>query len=111
MCPSEPENCSVVLSTAPDMEVAGRLARLLVDNSLAACVNIIPAIRSVYRWEGKVHDDGEVLLVAKTAAGRVEELTRRLVENHPYSVPEVLHLTITGGSEGYLMWILKECAK
>jgi len=92
------------------MEVADRLARLLVESSLAACVNIVPGIRSVYRWEGELHDDGEVLLVAKTASGRVEELTQRLIDAHPYSVPEVIHLTIRGGSESYLKWILKECA-
>jgi len=96
----------VVLITAPvDDDAGARLARALVDERLCACVNRLPGIRSVYRWQGEVHDDPEELLVVKTAADRVEALTRRVVELHPYDVPEVLVLSVENGAPAYLEWV------
>jgi periplasmic divalent cation tolerance protein len=98
----------VVLCTAPNADEARRLARAVVEARLAACVNLLPAVRSIYRWEGEVHEDEEVLLVVKTAADRVEALVAFLVEHHPYEVPEAIALPITAGSEPYLAWVRDE---
>ncbi|ABC80907.1 MULTISPECIES: divalent-cation tolerance protein CutA [Anaeromyxobacter] len=100
----------VVLVTAPDADAAARLARALVEERLAACGNVVPAIRSIYRWEGSVHDEGEALLVLKTRAARVDALRARVLELHPYQVPEVLVLPVEAGSEAYLAWIAAETA-
>ena len=98
----------VVLVTAPRGEPAARIARDLVDSRLAACVNIVPGVRSIYRWEGRVCDDGEDLLMAKTPADRVEALTARVREIHPYTVPEVVALAVDSGNAAYLAWALAE---
>jgi periplasmic divalent cation tolerance protein len=100
----------VALVTAPDAEAGARIARTLVEERLAACVNLVPGVRSIYRWEGAVQDDGEVLLVVKTAAGRAEALAARVREVHPYDVPEVLLLAVQGGSAPYLDWVRAEVA-
>jgi periplasmic divalent cation tolerance protein len=103
-----PDAARVVLVTAPDAEVAARLARSLVEERLVACVNVLPGIRSFYRWEGEVQDDAEVLLVAKTAASRCRELAMRVEALHPYELPEIVVLPVEGGSERYLDWVLSE---
>jgi periplasmic divalent cation tolerance protein len=100
----------VVLLTAPDAEVGGRLARALVGEGLAACVNVVPGVRSIYRWQGELHDDAEVLLVAKTRADRAEAFDARVRELHPYELPELLRLPVAGGSAAYLDWVRGECA-
>ena len=97
----------VVLISAPP-DVAPGLARALVGERLAACVNVIPGVRSVYRWQGRVEEDDEVLLVAKTRGDRVDELSRRVCELHPYDLPETLALPATGGSAAYLEWVAAE---
>lgn len=98
----------LVLVTAPDGEVAARLGRVLVEERLAACVNLVPGLRSIYRWEGEIQDDSEVLLMVKTRADRLDRLTRRVQELHPYDMPEVLALTVEGGSAAYLDWVRSE---
>jgi periplasmic divalent cation tolerance protein len=98
----------VVLVTAPDTECGERLARTLVEERLAACVNLVPGIRSFYRWEGRVQDDAEVLLVVKTQEGRGAALAARVQELHPYELPEVLELPAVGGSDAYLDWVFTE---
>jgi periplasmic divalent cation tolerance protein len=95
----------VVFITAPDAERATSIARVLVEEQLAACVNILGGVRSIYRWQGKVVDDGEVLCMAKTDAGHFEALKRRVVELHPYEVPEVIGLEIKDGHAPYLEWL------
>ena len=72
---------------------------------LAACVNLVPGVRSFYRWQGEVHDDPEVQLLIKTEADRLEELEAWLREHHPYDVPEIVALAIDRGSADYLAWI------
>ncbi len=98
----------VVLVTAPDEACAERLARALVDEKLAACVSIVPGVRSFYRWEGAVQDDAELLLIAKTRAERGPALAARVKELHPYDLPEVLELPAVGGSDAYLDWVRLE---
>ncbi|MCA9714556.1 MAG: divalent-cation tolerance protein CutA [Myxococcales bacterium] len=95
----------LVLCTAPDDVVGARLARGLVEQRLAACVNMIAGVRSFYRWKGTLHDDAEVQLVIKSRRGRFDALREWLGEHHPYDVPEVLALPIVAGSEPYLEWI------
>jgi periplasmic divalent cation tolerance protein len=100
----------VALSTAPDPETAARIARALVEERLAACVNLVPGVRSIYRWQGAVEDAAEVLLVMKTRADRVDALAERLRALHPYALPELVALPAVGGLAGYLDWVLAESA-
>lgn len=102
------EGVRVVLITAPDAGVGADLARALVDERLAACVNLVPGIRSFYRWEGTVADEAEVLLIAKTRAGRCKALAARVRDLHPYELPEVLEVPAVGGSSAYLDWVRAE---
>ena len=97
----------LVLTTVPSND-GERIARTLVDERLAACVNILPAMLSVYRWQGAVEQAEERQLVAKTAIDRVETLTKRLIALHPYDLPEILVLPATGGSDRYLTWVNAE---
>ncbi len=100
------EQAIVVLCTVPSTEVAERLARGVVEAKLAACVNIVPGVRSIYRWEGAVQDDQELLLVVKSTQARYAALEAWLTEQHPYDVPEVIALDTTVGSRAYLDWLL-----
>ena len=97
---------SVVLVTAPDGETAQRLGRVLVEERLAACVNVVPAITSIYRWQGAVETDSEALMVIKTSTRGFESMRRRVVELHPYDTPEVLALDVRDGEGDYLDWVL-----
>ena len=101
-------NVRAVLTTAPNAEVGGLIARGLVEERLAACVNVIQGVRSIYRWEDEVQDDAEVVLVIKTRADRCEALAARIKDLHPYDLPEVLMLPAVGGSAPYLAWIRTE---
>lgn len=105
---NESDTPLVVLCTAPDAEVGARLARGLVEARLAACVNVIPGLRSFYSWQGRVQDDTEVQLFIKTRRGRLEDVERWIGEHHPYDVPEVLVLSVAGGSKPYLDWLRAE---
>jgi periplasmic divalent cation tolerance protein len=96
---------AVVFVTCPSAEKAAEIARALVEERLAACGNVVSAIRSIYRWEGKVEDDAEALLVLKTAWDRFEALRARVLELHPYEVPEVIALPVEAGHAPYLAWI------
>ena len=95
----------IVFITAPTEEEAAKIAKALVEEKLAACVNIIKGIRSIYRWQGKIEDDPEVLMVVKTREDLFEKLADRVKELHSYEVPEVIAMPITKGSEAYLKWI------
>jgi periplasmic divalent cation tolerance protein len=95
----------VVLITTGSLEEGRGIARALVEERLAACVNIISPIQSVYRWEGELHDDQEVLLVAKTATGMLEQLAGRVKQLHSYELPEIIALPIVAGAKDYLRWI------
>jgi periplasmic divalent cation tolerance protein len=95
----------VVLVTCSSAEEAGRIASALVEERLAACVNISSPIRSVYRWQGKVCDEAEVLLVIKTARELFDRVRRAVERLHSYQVPEVICLPIIDGAPNYLNWI------
>jgi periplasmic divalent cation tolerance protein len=97
----------VILSTAPDADKAAEIAKALVEEHLVACVNIIPGLRSIYRWEGKIADEAEVLCIIKTARDRFDQVAARIKSLHPYSVPEVIALPIVKGFEPYLEWVRK----
>lgn len=99
----------VVLMTAPKAEVAGTLARALVEEGLAACVNVLGGMRSTYRWKDEVCVDSEVLCIAKTTADRFEALRARAVALIPYEVAEVIALPIAAGNAPYLAWIDAVC--
>lgn len=100
-----------VLCTCPDAAVARKLAAGLVERRLAACVNVLPGIRSIYRWQGRVQEDGEVLLVIKAPENRYEALQDWLLEQHPYDVPEIIALPIGRGLPAYLEWVVQETSK
>ena len=95
----------LVLVTAPSQDDAGRIANALVEERLAACVNIVAAIDSVCRWEGRVSTDREALLIIKTTAARYEEIEQRVKQLHTYSTPEVIAIKIDRGSSDYLSWL------
>jgi periplasmic divalent cation tolerance protein len=95
----------VVLVTCPSAEKAAEIARALVEERFAACGNVVPAVRSIYRWEGKIQDDAEALLVIKTERRLVPDLKARLPALHPYQVPELLVLPVEDGLAPYLDWI------
>src|SRR5712691_12610918 len=96
----------VVLMTAPDRDEASRIAELLVNSRLAACVQILPEIQSVYRWKGEVERASEVLLLAKTTEEKFDGLDRAVREIHSYETPEIVALPIAAVSESYLNWLL-----
>ena len=95
----------IVLTTLPADGQSGALGRTLVEERLAACVNLLPAMESFYRWEGQVEHDTERQVIIKTARERVAALWDRLRELHPYETPEFVVLSIQDGSEAYLRWI------
>jgi periplasmic divalent cation tolerance protein len=99
---------SVVLVSVPDAEAGRRLARTLLEERLVACANLVPGVTSLYRWEGEVQEDDEVLLVMKTGSGLVPQLSARIPELHPYELPEVLALGVTDGLPAYCRWVLDE---
>jgi periplasmic divalent cation tolerance protein len=96
----------VALTTVPSGEVGHDLARALVGERLAACVNVLPAMASVYRWNGELQQDTEHQLVIKTTVDRVDAIQARVGQLHPYALPEFLVLPVQGGSARYLGWII-----
>ncbi|MEE8329543.1 MAG: divalent-cation tolerance protein CutA [Thermodesulfovibrionia bacterium] len=95
----------VVLITTPKEEEAAKIARALVEARLAACVNIVKDIRSIYRWQGKIEDDTEILLIVKTKKKLFEALAAEVKGIHSYTVPEIIALPIVQGLEDYLKWL------
>ena len=101
-----PSSAVVCLSTAATAEEAGKIANILVQEELAACVNLVPGVRSIYRWQGKIEDESEVLMVIKSRRSLVDSLVARITALHSYSVPEVVALDIVGGNPSYLAWLV-----
>ncbi|MET0342442.1 MAG: divalent-cation tolerance protein CutA [Polyangiales bacterium] len=97
----------VVLCTVPSRDIADRLARTLLEEKLVACVNVLPSVRAIYRWQGAIEEADELLLVLKTARDRSEALEARIRALHPYDVPEVLGLD-AAASAPYLAWVVAE---
>lgn len=96
---------SAAFVTVPNEETAKKLAHSLVSEKLAACVNIIPKITSIYMWEGKVTEDSELLLMIKTSTEKIDSVSKYVRENHPYTVAEVISFPIANGNQPYLDWI------
>ena len=96
--------------TCPDDKTAMRLADTLVGERLAACVNIVPGLRSVYRWQGAVECGNEVLLLIKTTRARLPALSARVVELHPHELPEVVAVEVAGGLSAYLDWVAEQAS-
>ena len=98
-------DCIVCVSTVPDQTTGQRMARAVVGEGLAACVNLIPVAASIYRWQGEVCEDAEVLAILKTTAASESALRDAWVTMHPYDCPEFLAIPVTGGHAPYLAWI------
>lgn len=101
----------MVLCTCPDTATAERLAEMVVGKRLAACVNIVPGITSVYSWQDTIEKEAEVLLMIKTTKARWEALQSTLVAAHPYEVPEVVAAPLTHGTTPYFAWLRKAVAE
>ena len=97
----------LILVTVNSQEEGQSIARALVDSRLAACVNIISGLRSIYRWKGKIWDEGEFLLLIKTQMALFEQVEGKIKEIHSYEIPEIIAIPITRGSETYLDWLLE----
>lgn len=95
----------VALVTAPDADTATYIARTLVEEQLAACCNILPQVRSIYRWQQAVEQADEVLVIVKTTAARFDAMRERILELHPYDLPEIIATAVTDGHEPYLEWV------
>ncbi len=98
----------LALTTAPNEAVAEQIALALVEEGLVACVNVVPGLTSIYRWRGTVEREQEALLILKTTASAFDALRARLVELHPYEVPELVALDVGGGHGPYLDWVRSE---
>jgi periplasmic divalent cation tolerance protein len=104
------EEILLAFSTFPDHEIARRIARQLVTGNFAACANIIPAIESIYRWQGKIGSGNETLVLFKTAAARYPAFQEKLKSLHPYDVPEIIFIPVTAGLPEYLRWVIDSSA-
>ena len=100
-------NISLVLITAPE-NVAEKLAEQLLEKQLAACVNLLPKVSSIYRWQGKIERAEEVLMIAKTTNSLFSELEKFVLEIHPYDTPEIICLGVEKGLDQYLVWVRSE---
>jgi periplasmic divalent cation tolerance protein len=101
----------LVLTNVPDLECAQLIARTLVEARLAACVNLLPAVQSIYRWQGQIEEATEITLLIKTTSQQVDSLQKAIVKLHPYDVPEIIATPIVAGYAPYLQWIATETAK
>ena len=102
------EQVLLALTNVPDEATAHTLARLLVEQRVAACVNILPKVRSVYQWQGAIEEADEVTLLIKTTQGRYPELEAAVRNAHPYQVPEIIAVPVVTGLPAYLQWVEKE---
>lgn len=103
-----PQDILIAYCTCPDEDSGSRIASALIDRRLAACVNMLPDVRSFYRWQGQVEDDREVLLLIKTTTKNMPALRRAMDELHPYDVPELIACSLQDGLPDYLQWVREE---
>lgn len=99
----------MILCTFPDATVAAEIGRKLLEANLAACINVLPGARSIFRWRGEISEEQEAVALIKTTRTRRSELTTELVRLHPYDCPEVLTVAIAGGHQPYLDWVIESC--
>lgn len=104
-------NPLLILTNCPDEDTANRLALTLVEEKLAACINILPRVQSIFRWQGAVESTSEIPLLIKSTAESYAMLEKRLVELHPYELPEIIALPITHGLPAYLGWVAQESSQ
>lgn len=95
----------IAYSTAPNEKIANEIAHYLINKKLAACVNLIPQVKSIYHWDNKIIEDNEILMMIKSEKSKQQNLINTLVEIHPYDTPEVIIIPIENGFKGYLNWI------
>ncbi|HEX7048136.1 MAG TPA: divalent-cation tolerance protein CutA [Gammaproteobacteria bacterium] len=95
----------IILVTCPDRATAAKIGSVLVEEKIAACANLVDGVTSIFRWKNEIHQDAEVLLMVKTRAARFADVERRVLELHPYEVPEIIACDITAGNLPYLNWI------
>jgi periplasmic divalent cation tolerance protein len=98
----------LVITTITDIDKAKLLARQIVEEQLAACCNIVPAVTSIYRWKDELCEDQECLVVMKTTETRYTELSKFILQQHPYETPELIALPITESTQEYLSWVIKQ---
>lgn len=98
----------IVLSTAPDLLLAKRIAHILIEEGLAACVNLGAPCLSMYMWKGKLEGTEEIPIMMKTTRMRLREMSERLAQLHPYEVPEIIVLSVSGGASEYLNWVRRQ---
>ena len=103
------EEILLAISTFPDVELARRVSRQLVEQKLAACANIAGTVQSIYRWQGKIEDAAETMVFFKTTRGRFDEFQQTLRSLHPYEVPEVVAIAVNDGLPAYLEWVAASC--
>ena len=108
MSGASPDRVMVALTTAPSTDVAERIGRCVVEEGLAACANVVSGVTSIFRWKGETQQESEVLVILKTTAAEVPALERRIVELHPYDVPELIALPVEVGYAPYLEWVRGE---
>jgi periplasmic divalent cation tolerance protein len=101
----------LVLTNVPDAPTAHRLARHIVKQKLAACVNILPSVQSIYRWQDSVEEATEVTLLIKTSQARYVDLEAAIKVQHPYELPEIVALSVAGGLPAYLAWVVSQTEK
>lgn len=106
----ETMTAAVVYTTGPDVDTLSSLARRLLDQNLIACANILPGMRAVYRWEGKVESAAECAMILKTTRDKVDTVIREIEVRHPYDTPAALVLPVVAGSAAFLEWIARETA-
>jgi periplasmic divalent cation tolerance protein len=109
--PDDDSDARVVLTTVANPEEAERLARTLVEERLAACATLVPNVRSIYRWQGKVEDSTETMLLIKTGVEQLASLEARILTLHSYETPEFLVLGVDAGSAGYINWLMASLSK
>lgn len=102
---------TVVMTTLPDRSQANHIAKILVESQLAACVQIMPSMTSIYMWEGKLCQENEHLLLIKTVAANYEPLVVKLRSQHPYAVPEIIALPVTAIEDNYALWVKAMCGQ
>ena len=100
----------IIYCTCPDIETANKISRLLISQHVAACVNQVREITSIYEWEGKIEENNEVLLLIKSTEERFDAIQRLVIEEHPYELPELIAVPVSKGLPDYLDWI-KQCTK
>ncbi|HHO69128.1 MAG TPA: divalent-cation tolerance protein CutA [Gammaproteobacteria bacterium] len=108
---ADPADFRIVFCTVPDAGTGRRIAERLVEYRLAACVNLIPGLESIYRWKGEIQHDAELLLMIKTTVADYEALERAIRDLHPYELPEIVAVPLSNGLADYLNWISKSREK